>query len=452
MVSMCGALRQIKDDPFAVLQPDVIESVCDEVNHHWRSGPLDPVHTVALFVQQIAEGNVSCAEVCHLSERSFTPEAYCQARQRLPLEVLAELSRRVMAAVGKTAEAPEHDSSRWHGHSVWVVDGSTFSMPDTPELQAHFGQPHGQQPGCGFPVGHLLAMFHRTSGVLAEPVISPLNTSDVRNMPLLHARLGAGDLLLGDDSFSSWGHFAMILRSGLHLITPSHHTRTVSFKPHRACNAPGKTAVAGRPSSRYIKSLGKHDQLVEWFKPSDRPAWMTQESYDALPASIIVREIRRTIHRRGFRPITVTVATTLTDEQLYPADEVIELRLSRWEVETDLRHLKTTMKMDVLKCKSVAGVNKELNVFVLVYNLVRALMLQAAERQKVALDRISFADALHWLKHAAPDEALPRLIVNPHRPNRIEPRAVKRRPKKHALLNRPRQELRNMLKNQHEAA
>ena len=151
MLSMCSALRQIKDDPFRILQPDVIQSVCDELDYRWRSGPLDPAHTVALFVQQIAQGNIPCAEVRHLSDRQFSDSAYCQARQRLALEVLQELSRRVARAVRGGEAAAE--LPRWHERAVWIVDGSSFSMPDTRPLQEHFGQPSGQTSGCGFPTG-----------------------------------------------------------------------------------------------------------------------------------------------------------------------------------------------------------------------------------------------------------------------------------------------------------
>lgn len=450
MVSMCSALSQIKDDPFQVLQSGVIESICDELDYHWRSGPLDPAHTVALFVQQIAQGNVPCAEVCRISDREFSDSAYCQARERLPLELLQELSRRVACSVRNTAGAQE--SLRWRGHRVWVVDGSTFSMPDTAQLQEHFGQPSGQKSGCGFPMGHLLALFDRDSGLMEEPAISPLYTSDLRHTPLMHARMNTGDVMLGDDSFSSWGHFALVLRCGLNLTTPSHHKRIVSFKPHRPHTKDGKNAITGRPRSRWIRSLGKLDQLVEWFKPQACPRWMKREDYDALPESIIVREIRRTIRRKGFRTITVTVVTTLLDAELYPADEIVELRMSRWGVEINLRHLKTTMKMDVLHCKSVEGVKKEVAVFVLVYNLVRALMREAADRQGVPLSRISFADALHWLKHAGPEDELPKLVVNPHRPNRVEPRVIKRRPKPYDLMNRPREQLRKALCRRKKAA
>ncbi len=130
----------------------------------------------------------------------------------------------------------------------------------------------------------------------------------------------------------------------------------------------------------------------------------------------------------------------------------MELRLRRWDVETNIGHLKTTMKMDVLRCKTEQGVRKELMVYVLVYNLVRAVMLEAARRQAAPVSRISFADAYKWLRHARPGDVLPPLIVNPHRPDRIEPRCRKRRPKQYDLMNKPRSALREALKNQRKRA
>ena len=147
------------------------------MNYVWRSGPLDPPNTVALFVRQMIEGNVSCEQVRHLGDRPFTAAAYCQARQRLPLGVLQTLSRRVCDAVGRaTGERPEH---RWLGHRVHVMDGTNFSMPDTPELRDHFGMPSNQKPGCGFPVSHVLALFDARGGVWEADVVSPLRTGDV---------------------------------------------------------------------------------------------------------------------------------------------------------------------------------------------------------------------------------------------------------------------------------
>ena len=207
------------------------------------------------------------------------------------------------------------------------------------------------------------------------------------------------------------------------------------------------------PRSRWISSLGKEDQLVEYFKKdSPKPAWMSQAEFDALPESIIVRELRRTVLRPGLGKITITLATTLLDPKAYPPEDLLELRLRRWDVETCIGHLKTTMKMDVLRCKTEQGVRKELTIFSLVYNLVRVVMLEAAHRQDVPVSRISFADAYKWMRHARRDDVLPPLIVNPYRPDRIEPRCKKRRPKQYDLMNKPRAVLRKLLKNKRKKA
>lgn len=171
---------------------------------------------------------------------------------------------------------------------------------------------------------------------------------------------------------------------------------------------------------------------------------MTAGQWQSIPDSIVVREIRRTIARNGFRPITVTVVTTLLDDNMYAADEIVELRLSRWLIETNLRHLKITLGMDHLKCKTLEGVRKERLVFLLVYNLIRLVMLTAARRQKASPNRLSFADTLAWLTLAAmthnPD-TLPRLKVNRLRPGRTEPRAIKRGGNSFPYMTRPRRQL-----------
>ena len=172
---------------------------------------------------------------------------------------------------------------------------------------------------------------------------------------------------------------------------------------------------------------------------------MNCELFAALPASIVVRELRYTIHEKGFRPKVVTLVTTLLDVERYPLEDLAEQYRQRWEIETNLGHLKTTMKMDVLKCKTVDGVLRELNVFALVYNMVRQVMLAAACRQEVDVRRISFIDALRWLQLSRPGDELPKLVVISHRPNRLEPRVIKRRPKTYSLMNKPRQQLKKEL-------
>ena len=175
-----------------------------------------------------------------------------------------------------------------------------------------------------------------------------------------------------------------------------HQRLIVDFTPGRPHTVPGK-AWRGLPRSRWIKAFAFEDQLVEWFKPVQCPDWMSREQYASLPATLKLRELRYHIAIKGFRSEEITLVTTLIDAALYPAEELASLYQRRWTIETSFRHLKTTMKMEVLKCETVNGVLKELAVFVLIYNLVRLVMLEASQRQEVEVDRISFIDALRWL-------------------------------------------------------
>jgi len=444
MASITRALRRIKQDPLGVIKPSVVERLCEELGYQWRQRELDPTVTVALFVQQIIHGNTPCSEVRRIAGRDFSASAWCQARGRLPLDVYQGMLTRVCEAALPRTRQQNH---LWRGHRTFHVDGSSFSMPDTPELRKAFGLPPGQAPGCGFPTAHLLVLFNAATGLLIDAFASPLRTGDVSQACEYQAHLDAGDILIGDDSFSGYAHFALLLRANLHGLFPNHHRRIVDFTPGRAYTVEGKNAIADLPRSRWIQSLGKDDQLVEWFKPRQCPAWMSREDYDTLSDSIVVREIRRTVRLPDGRRVTVTIVTTLLDPIQYPAEALIELRLRRWDVETNIGHLKTTMGLDLLRCKTELGVRKELAVFCLVYNLVRVVMLEAARRQRLSVDRISFADALKWMRHARPGDTLPDLIVNPLRPNRIEPRCRKRRPKEYDLMNKSRNVLRKALKN-----
>ncbi len=445
MASIAYALQRIKGNLFGVLDRVTIERICRERRHEWRERELDPATTAALFVQQILHGNLPCSEVRHLAAASFSAQAYCAARQRLPLAVCQDLFGEVCQRLLPQTLQAQH---RWQGHRVFHVDGTGFSMPDTPELQKAFGMPSGQKKGCGFPVAHLLVLFSAQTGLLLDAWAGPLGSGDLESLPEAHWLLDPGDILIGDDAFGTYVHLALLLRQNLHGLFPVHHRRIVDFTKGRPHTCEGQDAVAGMPRSRWIKSLGKEDQLVEYFKPQQKPRWMSSAEFAALPQSIVVRELRRSVCRPGLGRVTVTILTTLLDAKAYPAHELVELRLRRWDVETNIGHLKTTMKMDVLRCKSEAGVRKELAMFCLAYNLVRTVMLQASQRQEVAVSRISFADALKWMRHARPGDVLPKLIVNLFRPNRIEPRCKKRRPKEYDLMSRPRQVLRNRLKKQ----
>jgi hypothetical protein len=386
-----AALRRIQKDLAQLLEPAQINAVCKETGYRFRRRVLDPVTTIHLFLIQILHGNFAIARLKDFTDLVFSEAAYCKARVRLPLKVLQTLLRRVGAALRPTMD--EH--GRWHGHRTWHADGSSFSMPDTPELQEHFGQPGGQRPGCGFPVAHLLTLFHAGTGFLQQVLAAPLRTHDMKQAAQLHPELREGDVLIGDRAFCSFAHFAFLIAQKLHGVFRAHQKLHIDFRPGRAYNGPGTgRRVTGLPCSRWLKRLGVRDQLVESFKPKKCPEWMTQAEFEALPASLVLRELRYQVVQRGCRTKQVTLATTLLDPDAYPAQDLAELYGQRWQIETNLRHLKQTMKMDVLHCTTVDGVLKELTMFALVYNLVRAVMHAAAVRQEVPVERISFADAL----------------------------------------------------------
>jgi hypothetical protein len=452
MLSIPQALARIKGQVTAAVPPALIDRLCRELGHRWRNRDLTPVVTTHLFLQQVLHGNTAVAHLRRLSGLDFTDSAYCQARARLPLALLERLQQAVTADL--TQEGADQPETRWRGHRAFFLDGSSFSMPDTPQLQAHFGQPSGQAAGCGFPVAHLMVLFDARRGYLRKACARPLHTHDMSQAAALHAELRPGDVLVGDRAFGSYAHLALCQQRGLHGLFRAHQRQIVSFRPGRAHVPPGTSpkGQAGQPRSRWLKRLGRRDQLVEYFKPKERPDWLTAEQYAALPESIVVRELRYEVSRPGYRTRVVTLVTTLLDAEAYPAAELARLYGLRWGAETNLRHLKQTMKMDVLRCESVAGVEKELQVFVLIYNLVRRVMEEAGRRQGVAPERVSFVDAWRWLQEARPGEQLPDLVVNPDRPGRVQPRARKRRPKQYPLLTRPRAELRKALLKQRPAA
>jgi len=449
MLSIAKALERIKGGITETIPEGLIEELCREAGHRWRDRDLGPVVTTHLFLRQVLEGNVAVGELRRQSGLSFTDSAYCQARARLPREVLDRLQRAVTEALDALTEP--RPSERWRGHRVFLLDGSGYSMPDSAELRAHFGQPAEQAEGCGFPVAHLMVRFDAFRGYLLETQALPLESHDLAGVPALHAALEEGDLLVGDRAFASYAHLALCRGRGVHGLFRAHQKQIIDFRPYRRTAHKGEK---GKPHTRWIKRLGKHDQLVEYFKPkdSDRPAWMTPEDYARLPDSIVVREIRYTIHEPGRRTRVVTLVTTLLDSRRYPARAIARLYGLRWRVETNLKDLKQTLGMDVLRCTTVEGVLKELTLFVLIYNLVRRVICEAARRQEVEPDRISFIDAWRWLRHARPADVLPDLIVNPYRPGRVEPRVRKRRPKEFPVMKQPRAVLRKALLKKKDAA
>jgi hypothetical protein len=449
-ISIVEAMGRIKAEAAQGLAPEAIRTICRTLEHTWRERILDPVTTVRLFLLQILHGNTACNHVPRLGGVSCTGEAYGQARGRLPLAVLQQLLTQVTTKLKDVLLG----DGLWHGHRTFLVDGSSVSMPDTPELQKEFGQPGAQAKGCGFPVMHILAMFHAATGFLLKVATAPLRTHDMSGVSKLHPELNAGDVLVGDRAFCSFAHLALLLAGKVHGLLRVHQKQIVDFHCHRrhATQRTRKRGEKGIPSSRWLKRLGQHDQLVEYIKPKRRPVWLTDEPYATLPESITVRELRFTITLKGRRTHVITMATTLLDPEQYPAADLAELYGQRWQIETNFRHLKQTMRMDVLHCHTVEGVQKELTMYALVYNLVRLVMLEAARRQQVDVKRISFVDAMRWLATVGVTEAVLQLVVNPERPNRIEPRVRKRRPKQYPLMRKPRKELRKALQCKEKAA
>ena len=443
MISINRVIGQVKDELNTVLAAETIFQHCRTVGHRWRRSPLNPAMVVHLFILQLLEGNTACSHVRMFSDEPFTTSAYCQARRRLPLVVIVRLARHVARTVERVCDG----NGRWRGHRLWRVDGTGVSMPDTPELRARFGQSRMQPAGCGFPVASLVARLHAGTGMLLEMCIGPLVQHEMSAVPRLHKRLRAGDVLIADRGFSSYAHLALLVQQGLHGVFRVHQRKKVSFKRGRARE---KELPARRsnwnPNPQLIRAHGANDQVVRYFKcNTPKPKWMAQATYDALPETIEVRELRYQVARKGCRTREVILVTTLTDAQTYPAEELIEHYGDRWQVEVDLRSLKITLGMDVLHCKTVNGVLKEMWMFALVYNLVRLVMLQAAARQGVPPDRISFADARRHLRTFGLVDLMRDLMVNPNRAGRVEPRVIKRRMKKFPLMVKPRDQLRQNL-------
>ncbi len=433
-------LDRLRQDIASGLSTETIEDACRQANHSWRKRILDPVTTIYLFLLQVLHGNTACRHVVHFGGWSFSDSAYCQARKRLPLAVFHALLEATAAAFRSATS----DSSRWLGHRVWLVDGSSFSMPDEPELQRHFGQPGGQRKGCGFPVAKWLAMFDLSTGMLLRSATAPLRTHEMSQSAAISRELEPGDIVLGDRGFCSYAHLALLTQRELHAVFRIHQRQIVDFTRGRPGARSGTKDVPGLPRSRWVLSQGRSDQIVVWFKPKSKPSWMSKEEYGSLPEEIPVRELRYRVTAKGYRVHEITLVTTLLDAAIYPASGLAELYYRRWQVEINFKHIKITMRMDVLRCETVDGILKELAMFALAYNLVRSVMVESARLQGVDPDRISLVDTVRWLIGVEGDDESV-LVVNPSRRGRVEPRVVKRRPKQYMRMTKPRADLRKEL-------
>ena len=358
--------------------------------------------------------------------------AYCTARDALPEAACHELVRRT--GQGVEDEAP--DEWLWHGRRVRVVDGSTVTMPDTPENQAEYPQARSQKPGCGLPIVRIVVIFSLSVGTVLEAAIGKYKGKETGETGLFRSladTLRADEVVLADRGFAGWFDMALLVQRGIEVVVRKHALRSTDFRTGRR--------------------LGRNDHVVHLPKPL-RPEWMSPEQYATLPESLVLREVRVRVTQRGFRTKTLVVVTTLTDGNEFSADEIAQLYRRRWQAELHLRSIKVVLQMDHLRTKTPHRVRNEFYMHLVAYNLIRRTIAVAAFAADIFPWQISFKGTLQlltnflpWLISSMPlDPGCRALVVSiasqivGNRPDRFEPRRIKRRPKPHTLLQRPRHE------------
>jgi len=403
-----------------------------------------PALTLWTFLSQVLDdGSKSCraavarAAVAMALTRplpEYDTGNYCRARAKLPTSVLCRLTLHVAVALEKEAL----DSWLWHGRHVFLADGFTASMPDTEDNQKAYPQPKTQKPGLGFPLIRFVVLLSLATAACHGLDWGPYQGKETGE-PALFRRLldhlEPGALVLGDRFYCSYFLLALLRVRGVDVVTRLHQARIKTFRRSR--------------------NVDQDDRLVIWSKP-EQPDWMDDETYAAMPETIEVRYLYQRINIPGFRVKHLHVITTLLDTEAYAHEDVVDLYHQRWHVELDIRSIKSTLKMDVLRCLTPFMIEKEIWAHFLGYNLIRKVAAQAALLRGVCPRAISFAASQQtvlgaWSKltEATPEErgqlagallaALGKEKVG-HRPNRCEPRAIKRRPKKQKLLMKPRKQ------------
>jgi len=362
--------------------------------------------------------------------------AYCRARAKLPEAVIRHLTLRM----ARGCEEAIPSERLWHGRHVKLVDGTTVSMPDTEANQAEYPQLAAQKVGVGFPLVRMVLLFSLATGMLCDMAFGPYQGKETGEPALfreLFEGLDADDIVLGDRCYCSYFMIALLKELGVDFVVRLHQARTADFRRGRR--------------------LGKGDHLVQWIRPA-KPTWMDQETYDRMPQSIELREVLVKVDQRGCRTESLVVVTTLCDANEYPAKDIAQLYRGRWLAELDIRAVKTTLDMDLLRCKTPEMVRRELWTHLLAYNLIRRTILQSAQTSGLSPRALSFTAAMQsiaasWAIAALTDPRTFTILVDAHlanlaghrvghRPDRVEPRAVKRRPKPHPLLTKPRAEAR----------
>ena len=411
-----------------------------------RERTLTPKVTFWAFVSQVFDVGSACRDVVRKVEAwwrwtqkdsaegqpSLSPSAYCQARARLDMQTL----RLIHGHLAWSLERRVQSAQLWLGRRVKIVDGTTLSMPDTPANAQSWPQPSSQGEGLGFPCMKLVGIFSLASGGLEDYATGTLHQHESILFRSLWERLEKGDLMLGDRGFCSYGAMAWLSQRGIDSVLRLHQARKVSF--------------------REGERLGKDDRLITWKKPAQRTDAWSLEEWEALPAELSLRLIRLHVSTPGFRTRSVTLVTTLTDADTYPADMIRALYGQRWEVELHFHQIKILLGLDILRCKSPELIEKETLMHIIAYNMIRIFMQKAAGTHQADLGRISFKGTLDTVRHFAnaihaaratprkQDALIERMLATiasdpvPARPGRSEPRAKKRRAKNYHLLTQPR--------------
>jgi hypothetical protein len=433
-----------------LLSRPLVEASCRRCNHFWRERVYTPWITLGLFLSQILSDDHSCDDAVDRFQKyrydqglpCVSPEttSYCQARQRLPEELAWDLVRRT----GESIQGSAKLSWLFHGRAVKIVDGSTVTMPDTPKNQAAYPQLKTQAPGLGFPIARILVVFSLAVGTVLEAAIGPYQGKQTSELALLRTVIGqfqAGEIVLADRFFGSYWVIAALQARGVDVVVRLHQARKADFRRGRR--------------------LGREDHLVTWTKPAHVPAWMSRDEYRAMPARITVRELRVRVKDRAKRVRDLVIVTTLVDSKSYTDAELGGLFRQRWHAELDLRSLKTQMRMEMLRARSPEMVRKEVAMHLVAYNLIRGIMAEAARAQQIKPRTISFTGSLHTVRAfeashlydpARIEADLPRLLELigqkrvGDRPDRYEPRAVKRRPKPHPRLTMPRKAAKRLIR------
>jgi putative transposase len=442
--------------PFAnILSAERIERIF--AKHGCQFG-LHGVYTTALMVwsflgQVLRDGkDASCqaavarvVSYCQQQGRAVPTDDtgdYCRARGKLSEFAL----RGVSCDVAEELERQADPGWLWKGrHHAQLIDGFTFTMPDTPQNQAVYPQAKTQQPGIGLPIARCVAILSLATACVRDVAIGPYSGKESGETALLRtlfASLAAGDIAVMDRYYCSFLMIALLLAQGTHTCARKHHLRHSDFRRGRR--------------------LGKYDHLIEWTRPQ-RSEWMDEETYALIPETLLLRELRFSLVEPGRRTRTIDIITTLTDDKEYSSQDIAELYGFRWNAELDLRSIKSNLNLAHVRCKSPAMVRRELWTTLLAYNLIRTTAAGAALRHRKQPRQISFTGTCQYvlaswmqlsgglIEAAALDDYLAAMLAQiaacevAHRPGRLEPRVLKRRRHGYPLMTKPRNELRREL-------